>query len=200
MARAARIHNIPYVLEPVGMFIPIVRSILKKKIYHRLLGRRLVSEAEFIIATSVQEKKELVSHGLESQRIVIRRNGIDLSEFSDLPEYGQMRSRFGIHPKDRMLLYLSRLSPKKNPEMLMRAFAELDVPRTKLVFAGPNESGYLKNLQRIRKDLRLENDILFVGLGKTFQIWSPKNFEKFILLYTSSSDAMLLHLSSLYAP
>ena len=37
------------------------------------------------------------------------------------------------------------------------------MPRTKLVFAGPNESGYLKNLQRIRKDLRLENDILFVG-------------------------------------
>ena len=163
VARSARIHNIPYVLEPVGMFTPIVRSILKKKIYHRLLGRQLVSGAEFIIATSLQEKKELVNSGVESQHIEVRRNGIDLSEFSDLPEYGQMRSRFGIHPKDRMLLYLSRLSPKKNPEMLMRAFAELDVPRTKLVFAGPNESGYLKNLQRIRKDLRLENDILFVG-------------------------------------
>ena len=25
----------------------------------------------------------------------------------------------------------------------------------------------------------IKNDILFVGLGKTFQIWEPKNFEKF---------------------
>ena len=26
---------------------------------------------------------------------------------------------------------------------------------------------------------KIKNDILFVGLGKTFQIWEPKNFEKF---------------------
>ena len=26
---------------------------------------------------------------------------------------------------------------------------------------------------------KIKSDILFVGLGKTFQIWSPKNFEKF---------------------
>ena len=26
---------------------------------------------------------------------------------------------------------------------------------------------------------KIKNDILFVGLGKTFQVWSPKNFEKF---------------------
>ncbi len=25
----------------------------------------------------------------------------------------------------------------------------------------------------------IKNSILFVGLGKTFQIWEPKNFEKF---------------------
>ncbi len=26
---------------------------------------------------------------------------------------------------------------------------------------------------------RIKNSVLFVGLGKTFQIWEPKNFEKF---------------------
>ena len=26
---------------------------------------------------------------------------------------------------------------------------------------------------------KIKNDILFVGLGKTFQVWSPKSFEKF---------------------
>ncbi len=159
----ARTHKTPYILEPIGMFTPIVRSLLKKKVYHALLGRRLVSAAEFIIATSVQEKKELVSSGLESQSIVIRRNGIDLSEFSNLPECGQMRSRFSIDSDERILLYLSRLSPKKNPEMLIRSFANLDLPKTKLVLAGPNESGYLEKLQSIRKELGLESDIIFTG-------------------------------------
>jgi MraZ protein len=26
---------------------------------------------------------------------------------------------------------------------------------------------------------KIKNNILFVGLGETFQIWEPKNFEKF---------------------
>jgi glycosyltransferase involved in cell wall biosynthesis len=55
------------------------------------------------------------------------------------------------------------LSPKKNPEMLMRAFAKLDLPRTKLVLIGPNESGYLEKLQSIRAELELESSIIFVG-------------------------------------
>ena len=26
---------------------------------------------------------------------------------------------------------------------------------------------------------KIKNNVLFVGLGKTFQIWEPRNFEKF---------------------
>ena len=29
---------------------------------------------------------------------------------------------------------------------------------------------------------KIRNNILFVGLGKTFQIWEPKNFQKFKVL------------------
>ena len=29
---------------------------------------------------------------------------------------------------------------------------------------------------------KIKNNVLFVGLGKTFQIWEPKNFEKFKIL------------------
>ena len=32
---------------------------------------------------------------------------------------------------------------------------------------------------KLLKHAKIKNDILFVGLGKTFQVWSPKNFEKF---------------------
>ena len=33
--------------------------------------------------------------------------------------------------------------------------------------------------QKLLNHAKIKNDILFVGLGKTFQIWEPKNFEKF---------------------
>ena len=36
--------------------------------------------------------------------------------------------------------------------------------------------------EKLLKHAKIKNEILFVGLGKTFQIWEPKNFEKFKIL------------------
>ncbi len=33
--------------------------------------------------------------------------------------------------------------------------------------------------EKLLKHAKIKNNLLFVGLGKTFQIWEPKNFEKF---------------------
>ena len=33
--------------------------------------------------------------------------------------------------------------------------------------------------EKLLNHASIKNNILFVGLGKTFQIWEPKNFEKF---------------------
>ena len=33
--------------------------------------------------------------------------------------------------------------------------------------------------QKLLKHAKIKNDVLFVGLGKTFQIWEPGNFDKF---------------------
>ena len=33
--------------------------------------------------------------------------------------------------------------------------------------------------QKLLKHAKIKNNVLFVGLGKTFQIWEPGNFEKF---------------------
>ena len=33
--------------------------------------------------------------------------------------------------------------------------------------------------QKLLSHSKIKDNILFVGLGKTFQIWEPKNFEKF---------------------
>ncbi len=33
--------------------------------------------------------------------------------------------------------------------------------------------------QKLLKHAKIKNDVLFVGLGKTFQIWEPGNFGKF---------------------
>ena len=61
-APASRIGR-PYVVEPMGMFVPIVRSIRMKRFYHDLLGGRLLRGASRVIATSEQERQEFLEGG-----------------------------------------------------------------------------------------------------------------------------------------
>ena len=42
--------------------------------------------------------------------------------------------------------------------------------------------GRVSLTEKLLKHANIKNNILFVGLGKTFQIWEPKIFEKFKLL------------------
>ena len=78
VAGACRVRKIPYVLEPIGMFVPIVRNFLLKAFYHFVWGRRLFEGASAVIATSDQEAKELVVGGVPSGKIVLRRNGVEI--------------------------------------------------------------------------------------------------------------------------
>src|SRR5579862_6320628 len=48
--------NIPYVVEPLGMFRPIDRNFRLKRAWHRIFGAPLLRHASFVIATSRQEE------------------------------------------------------------------------------------------------------------------------------------------------
>ena len=39
--------------------------------------------------------------------------------------------------------------------------------------------GRISFSKKLLHHAKIKNDVLFVGLGKTFQIWEPKSFEKF---------------------
>src|SRR5260370_12354176 len=77
VAAACRRRSLPYVLEPMGMFVPIVRSLWLKRMYHAVWGRRLLQGASAVIATSEQEVEELEAGGFPRTRVVLRRNGVE---------------------------------------------------------------------------------------------------------------------------
>ena len=41
--------------------------------------------------------------------------------------------------------------------------------------------------EKLLRHAKIKNNILFVGLGKTFQIWEPSNFEKFKIVARKKS-------------
>ena len=122
VAYFCRRRNIPYVVEPMGMFRPIVRSLRLKRLYHRWLSPRLVEGASYLIATAEQERRELVEDGLPEAKVIVRRNGIEMPD--RLPPLGAFRQQWGIPAEAQVVLFLGRLVTKKSPDLLLRAFAQ----------------------------------------------------------------------------
>jgi glycosyltransferase involved in cell wall biosynthesis len=162
-AAAAQKLKIPYVVEPIGMFVPIVRNILLKRTYHHFLGREMLHNAAAIIATAEQEKSELLAGGIPAGKIVLRRNGVSVPV--SLPVRGAFRKSLNISADARLILFLGRLSQKKSPDLLLQAFAQLppSASPVHLAFVGPDESGMLARLQQIAAQLNVSSRVHFSG-------------------------------------
>jgi glycosyltransferase involved in cell wall biosynthesis len=132
-----RRRDIPYVVEPLGAFQPRVRSVRKKRFYHWAVGRRLLQGAARIVATSEHERSELLNAGIPQSKVVLRRNGLDLSEFKNLPGRGAFRARLGIG-HEPLVLFLGRISFVKGLDLLVEAFAGVRCLGW-LVIAGPDD-------------------------------------------------------------
>jgi glycosyltransferase involved in cell wall biosynthesis len=167
VASQCRRCGLPYVVEPMGMARPVARSLRLKRLYLALLGTHLLRGAHAVIATSEQEKHELVADGLPESKVVVRRNGVEAP--GELPPAGVFRRRYGVPEDARLVLFLGRLVTKKSPDLLLEAFARCPSNRTQaqppvLVLAGPDEGdGYRARLEAQARHLGLAGRVHFPG-------------------------------------
>jgi glycosyltransferase involved in cell wall biosynthesis len=145
------------------MFGPKIRSQRKKRVYSRLIGSGLLRGAEAIIATSENERSELITTGMDPAKIVLRRNGLDLTEFQDLPSKGALRARLNIGESEPLVLFLGRLSFIKGLDLLVEAFAQISSD-ARLVIAGPDDGdGCLERIRRLIAERKVEGRVVLLG-------------------------------------
>ncbi len=165
VADQCRKQTIPYLVEPIGMFVPIVRNIFLKRLYHKLWGARMLGGAAAVVATADQEADELVEGGIPRGKIVLRRNGVVVPR--ELPPQGKFRTGHGIPASALLILFLGRLSEKKSPELLLEAFARLPDKiagrEVWLAFAGPDESGMKARLDELAEMRGLKGRVVMSG-------------------------------------
>ena len=185
-AWVCRRNDIPYIVEPMGMYRPIVRNLMLKRMYRWLVGARLVAHARFVVATSEQEERELAASGLPPERITVRRNGIDVPR--SLPPRGGFRGKWSIPAEAQVILFLGRLVSKKRPDLLIRAFADWKRNRADrqngfLLMAGAAEDNrYLEHLTSLARSVRAAGSVRFVGPLYDEEKWSAyRDADVFVL-------------------
>ena len=139
---AARKRGIPYVVRPLGQLDrwSLSQHALRKRVFLAIGGRRLLEGAAAIHWTDVSERERALAFAAARSSFVVPL-GVDERLFEGSDD--------GV--RDRTVLFLSRLHPKKNVESLIDAFGRLGKAGAgwRLVVAGNGEPGYLKSLKRL---------------------------------------------------
>ncbi len=153
----------PYLLEPLGMYVPRARNLRFKVVYNRFVTLPLARGAARVVATSPRELEELKTL-VSPDKLVMRRNGLDLSGFENMPPGAAFRERFDLAATERIVLFIGRISPIKNLENLVRGFQIANVADTRLILVGPSlEPEYAARLNALIGELSLENRVLLTG-------------------------------------
>lgn len=114
-----------------------------------------------IVAPSEKIKAQLVSWGTRAPIEVIP-TGIDVLPFN-AKAVTRFKTKYSISNKDKVVLYLGRLGPEKNLEMLLEAFRMVlkSQPNAKLILAGDHE--YRSQLVKLAKKLDILDRVVFTG-------------------------------------
>ena len=163
LASMATKRGIPYCVEPAGMLIAGMRSKILKRIYHQIIGRSFLHNARRVMVTSQKEWSDAIQFGLCAEQLVQRNNGVHLDEFANLPPRGQFRARWRIPETVPLLLWLGRIEPIKNLDMLVLALSSVRRLPWYLAVVGPSESpDYMQHLRKLVEEHGLQDRVHFL--------------------------------------
>ncbi len=151
-----------HILRRVGIFYPLWRQIFRRADYAQAISNYL---ADFARRQGARCEVEVVG------------NGVDLDKFSifnfqfSINEKEILKEKLGIKEGEKMVVTVSRLVKKNGVDVLIEAMNELRKMDSrsvigndrvvKLVIVGEGEER--RNLEKLIKDLKLEERVIFVG-------------------------------------
>ena len=129
----ARLHGIPYVFEPLGMFRARLRKVALKRALDATLYRAVASGAAVVVVSSNLEADDVAAGGVPRGRIHVRGNGFP----APYDVAAADRAALGIPEGAPVLLYVGRIAAGKGVEHLVALLQEL--PEAHLVLVGPDD-------------------------------------------------------------
>jgi glycosyltransferase involved in cell wall biosynthesis len=170
--RALRGTRIPYYVYPHGMLDPWFKHTyplkhLKKWTYWPWAGYRVLRDAEAVLFTTEQERiLARESFWLYQARERVVGYGTSAPTGDTNRQRQLFLDRFPELTGKRVLLFLSRIHPKKGIDLLIDAFAAVAStdPALHLVIAGPDQVGLQASLEQQAAKLGIANRILWPGM------------------------------------
>lgn len=162
----------PYIVFTHGMLSPWFKKEyplkhLKKWLYWPWADFRVLRDANAVLFTCDEERI------LAKQSFWLYRANEVVANYGTAGPVGnrecQLQALYAEYPDlihAPMLLYLSRIHPVKGCDLLIKAFAKVSAsnPSIRLVMAGPDQTGWKGELERLAESLGISGRIVWTGM------------------------------------
>lgn len=159
----ARRSGMTTVLAPHGSLQDwaLKKSKMKKYIARLLYEANNIKSASGFHAVAEPEVADIRNIGVFSPIAVIP-NGIDEKWIDSHADGSSFRSNYNVPEDAKILLFLSRITPKKGLRLLLESMSRLNYSQWVVVIAGGDEFGHLAEIQQLIQEENLAN-IIFTG-------------------------------------
>jgi starch synthase (maltosyl-transferring) len=151
-------------LTGVPAIISSERTMGQEGRFRRWLNRLTGNLPDNIICVSQQVAAFAANEiGLPRARLTVIRNGIDITQFDNLPDQPTARAEFGLPIQAKIMAAIGRPRPVKGFDDLLTAFAQIAAayPDLYLVFVGDGLDK--RPLQTAAQQLPCANRVIFLG-------------------------------------
>jgi len=104
----AKKYNIPYIIQAHGSLPLSSQKQRLKNIFDLFFGYKILRDASKVIALTKTEAEQYKKMGVSEDKIEIVPNGIDLSEYENLPKRGEFRRKYSIRADEKVILILDK--------------------------------------------------------------------------------------------
>ena len=156
-ARLAVYYRKPYAFSAAGEFVGLDRPRPVPRMFHWLLGRRMLRNARLFVAITELERSQILGRfRLSPDEVIVVPNGVELSP----PAAGSTDHL----PGKPFILFVGRLAEVKGPDLLLEAYADIagDHPEVELVIGGP-DFGMEHQLRLKAVERNLADKVTFTG-------------------------------------
>ena len=159
----ARMARTPVVIASIRDRAPYLTSMQKR------VQRYACRLADCVLANADAVKDWLIGEGYDASKIVVIRNGVDLSRFDHANDSARIRHQLGLPHDAPVVTVVSRLNRLKGLEQFLAAAAVVGTrfPNVRFLVVGetnPNDRPYLSVLTALAERLGLGDRVVFAGL------------------------------------
>ena len=168
----ARWRGVPYICRSLGQLCDwsLRQSPLKKQIYLKLIERTNINCSQGLHLTSEQEKKEAAKLNLACPTFVVP-HGLNFAPPVSNSRH-RLREKFGLPKEEKIILFLSRIHPKKGLNFLISALGQLVEYSFTFILAGSGDPVYESEVRSLLKASGIDSRTILPGFveGETKNI------------------------------